>query len=84
MLGGITTGTERHMSRQAAKRGFDPSRGGPRRRSRSGKPRESRSFLTTFALIVAAGTLALWLVDRPGKVERTGMEPPQSRNSDAG
>ncbi|MCA0274001.1 MAG: hypothetical protein LCH69_18325 [Proteobacteria bacterium] len=73
------------MSRQAAKRGFDPSRGGSRRRNRPGKPRESGSFLTTFALIVAAGTLALWLIDRPGKVERTGIEPPPTaRNSDAG
>lgn len=73
------------MRRQAAKRGFDPSRGGSRRRSLPGKRRESRSFLTTFAVIVAAGTLALWLVDRPGKVERTGVEPPATtRHTDAG
>lgn len=73
------------MSRQGEKRGFDPSRGGTRRRSGAGKPRDSRSFLTTFAVIVAAGTLALWLIDRPGTVERTGVEPPAtSLSMDAG
>lgn len=73
------------MSRSGAKRGFDASRGGSRRRNGAGKPRESRSFLSTFATIVAAGTLALWLIDRPGKVESTGVEPvPAVRTTDAG
>lgn len=73
------------MPRQEAKHGFDASRGGSRRRSGAGKPRKSRSFLTTFALIVAAGTLALWLIDRPGKVERTGVDAPVAdRQTDAG
>lgn len=69
------------MSRQGAKRGFDPSRGGSRRRNGGAKPREPRSFLTTFAVIVALGTLALWLVDRPGKAARTGVEMPESARS---
>lgn len=73
------------MSRQGAKRGFDPSRGGSRRRNVGGKPRESHRSLTTFAVIVALGTLALWLVDRPGKAARTGVAMPESaRSMDAG
>lgn len=73
------------MSRQGAKRGFDASRGGTRRRHGSGKPRRSGSFLMTFTVIVAAGTLALWLIDRPGKVARTGVDDPVSvRTLDAG
>ena len=73
------------MSRQGAKRGFDASRGGSRRRNGGSKSRETRSFLARFALIVAAGTLALWLIDRPGKVERTGVEAPViARHTDAG
>lgn len=66
------------MSRQGAKRGFDASRGGTRRRHGSGKPRRSGSFLMKFTVIVAAGTLALWLIDRPGKIEQTGVEEPVS------
>lgn len=73
------------MSKKGAKRGFDPSRRGSRPRAAGHKRKGSGSFLTTFALVVAAGTLALWLIDRPGKVERTGVDTPAAaRSTNAG
>ena len=70
----------------AGKRGgFNPGRGG-RRRMYGGRERKAGGgFLTRFAVLVALGTLVLWLVDRPVMPEQRGAETsPVGAGVDAG
>ena len=67
------------------KGGFNPGRGGRRRVSGGRERKAGGGFLTRFAVLVALGTLVLWLVDRPVMPEQRGAETsPAGASVDAG